>query len=50
MTRDRVVEGRAFLAEAGWSDAAVTALRGDASTRRYYRVLRNGRSGIREFW
>jgi hypothetical protein len=40
MTHDRSAEARAFLQDAGWQDAQLVALRGDASTRRYYRVLR----------
>jgi len=46
MNRDRSVEARTFLSEAGWRDAELEALRGDASTRRYYRVWRNGRSAM----
>ncbi|HEX3429804.1 MAG TPA: phosphotransferase [Rhizomicrobium sp.] len=46
MIRDRSAEALAFLDDAGWADAELVALRGDASTRRYYRVLRNGRSAM----
>ncbi|MGH6888178.1 MAG: aminoglycoside phosphotransferase family protein [Rhizomicrobium sp.] len=37
---------RAFLAWAGWEGASLTALPGDASTRRYYRARRNGRTAM----
>jgi aminoglycoside/choline kinase family phosphotransferase len=46
MNRDRSAKARSFLAEAGWRDAELVALPGDASTRRYYRVWRNGRSAM----
>lgn len=46
MSRDRSAEAHRFLAEAGWRDAELVALRGDASTRRYYRVWCNGRSAM----
>ena len=46
MTRDRGAEARAFLGGAGWHDVEIFALPGDASTRRYYRVWRNGRSAM----
>jgi aminoglycoside/choline kinase family phosphotransferase len=46
MNRDRSAEACAFLAEAGWRDAELVALRGDASTRRYYRVWHQGRSAM----
>jgi aminoglycoside/choline kinase family phosphotransferase len=37
---------RDFLARAGWKDASVAALPGDASTRRYYRVKQNGHGAM----
>jgi hypothetical protein len=40
--QERSEAARAFLARAGWEGAAVAALPGDASTRRYFRVRRNG--------
>src|ERR1700731_4163482 len=46
MTRDRHAAAAAFVAGAGWQDAELVALRGDASTRRYYRVLCNGRNAM----
>lgn len=36
----------AFLREAGWGDATIAALQGDASTRRYLRVERGGKPAI----
>ncbi|KMS58012.1 MULTISPECIES: aminoglycoside phosphotransferase family protein [Sphingobium] len=36
----------AFLADAGWSDAAIVPLAGDASFRRYFRVLDGGRRAV----
>jgi aminoglycoside/choline kinase family phosphotransferase len=39
---DRADEARAFLDGAGWGKATLTALPGDASTRRYARVAVNG--------
>lgn len=36
----------AFLAAAGWHGAAVTALAGDASSRRYFRLRRNRDSAV----
>ena len=35
---------RNFLVAAGWGDATVTPLPGDASTRRYARLALNGRN------
>jgi hypothetical protein len=35
-----------FLAQAGWKDASVAMLPGDASTRRYYRVKQNGHAAM----
>ncbi|WP_298397247.1 phosphotransferase [Sphingobium sp.] len=35
-----------FLAKAGWGDAAVVPLAGDASFRRYFRVLDGGRRAV----
>jgi N-acetylmuramate 1-kinase len=46
MTADRSAEARVFIARAGWDNAELVALRGDASTRRYYRVLRGDRSAM----
>jgi aminoglycoside/choline kinase family phosphotransferase len=37
---------RAFLVRAGWGDAALAPLPGDASTRRYYRAARNDRTAM----
>ncbi|MGD0193016.1 MAG: phosphotransferase [Rhizomicrobium sp.] len=39
---DRIEETRAFLEDAGWGAATITALPGDASTRRYARLALNG--------
>ena len=36
----------AFLASAGWRDAAIEPLAGDASFRRYFRVRRDGKSAM----
>ncbi|MEC3949454.1 aminoglycoside phosphotransferase family protein [Sphingobium sp. HWE2-09] len=36
----------AFLADAGWSDAAIVPLAGDASFRRYFRVIDGGRRAV----
>lgn len=36
----------AFLAAAGWGDAAIVPLAGDASFRRYFRVLDGGRRAV----
>jgi len=46
MMHARMAQARAFVVHAGWRDAELVALRGDASTRRYYRVLANGRSAM----
>ena len=35
-----------FLERAGWGDAAIEPLAGDASFRRYFRVRANGRSAM----
>ncbi|MBB3980637.1 hypothetical protein GGR44_000268 [Sphingobium fontiphilum] len=35
-----------FLTKAGWGDAAISPLAGDASFRRYFRVIRNGRQAV----
>lgn len=43
MQADRRDAARAFLKEAGWSDAELTPLPGDASTRHYLRAERGGR-------
>lgn len=43
---ERSEQRRAFLADAGWSAAAVAPLAGDASFRRYYRVAANGRRAV----
>jgi N-acetylmuramate 1-kinase len=42
LEQNRSEAARAFLSHAGWGDASVAALAGDASTRRYYRVKQNG--------
>lgn len=42
MDSERADAARAFLADAGWDGAALSPLPGDASTRRYIRVARNG--------
>jgi aminoglycoside/choline kinase family phosphotransferase len=42
MSNDRADEMRGFLDGAGWGGASITPLPGDASTRRYARVARNG--------
>ena len=42
MIHERGEAARAFLAQAGWENAKIDALPGDASTRRYYRVKQNG--------
>ncbi|MEC3911261.1 phosphotransferase [Sphingobium sp. CR2-8] len=36
----------AFLAEAGWGEAAIVPLAGDASFRRYFRVIDGGRRAV----
>ncbi|MEQ1613963.1 MAG: tRNA (adenosine(37)-N6)-threonylcarbamoyltransferase complex ATPase subunit type 1 TsaE [Hyphomicrobiaceae bacterium] len=38
---ERLVAARGFIANAGWSDACIAYLQGDASTRRYARLRRN---------
>lgn len=43
MTDNRAEQAREFVAAAGWRDARLVALRGDASTRRYYRVVHGER-------
>lgn len=43
---DRTEAMLAFLKRAGWDGAAVTPLAGDASTRRYFRIARNGRKAM----
>lgn len=40
-TSDRDAARNAFLDRAGWADAHISALPGDASTRRYFRLDRN---------
>ncbi len=46
MRGERGDAARAFLARAGWDGAAMAALPGDASTRRYYRVAHTGRMAM----
>ena len=48
MTRgvDRTAEARAFLEDAGWGAGTLAPLPGDASTRRYARVMLNGRRAM----
>src|SRR5579862_3936536 len=46
MNGDRSEEAREFLTGTGWDDARLVALRGDASTRRYYRALHAGKSAM----
>ncbi len=43
---ERLDQARAFLNGAGWRGAAVTPLPGDASTRRYARVEKDGRNAM----
>lgn len=43
---DRAETMQDFLAKAGWRDASVTPLPGDASTRRYFRVSSGGRKAM----
>jgi aminoglycoside/choline kinase family phosphotransferase len=43
---DREEAMRAFLKNAGWGDAALTPLPGDASTRRYFRVTNGARHAM----
>ncbi|MFN9358101.1 MAG: phosphotransferase, partial [Alphaproteobacteria bacterium] len=42
----RHAQALSFLARAGWGDAALQALPGDASTRRYARLSRGGSSAM----
>jgi aminoglycoside/choline kinase family phosphotransferase len=46
MSTERDEQARAFLKRAGWDGAAVAPLPGDASTRHYARVSRNGRGAM----
>lgn len=46
MQGERGEAARAFLGRSGWHGATVSALPGDASTRRYYRVLHRDRSAM----
>lgn len=46
MTADRRQARDAFLARAGWADAAATPVAGDASTRLYERLTKDGKSAI----
>lgn len=46
MSVERGEAMRAFIARAGWGGAALAPLAGDASTRRYVRLTRNGRTAI----
>ena len=46
MAARRHAAATGFLRHAGWGDAMRTALAGDASSRRYERLLRNGRPAI----
>jgi aminoglycoside/choline kinase family phosphotransferase len=43
---ERTAEMQAFLARTGWGDAVLSPLPGDASTRRYIRLHRNGRKAM----
>jgi len=43
---DRADAAKDFLAGAGWPDASITPLPGDASTRRYFRVAQNARHAM----
>jgi aminoglycoside/choline kinase family phosphotransferase len=43
---DRQIAMKEFLARAGWGDASVTPLAGDASTRRYARLDMGGRKAM----
>jgi aminoglycoside/choline kinase family phosphotransferase len=43
---DREEAMHAFLKDAGWGDATVEPLPGDASTRRYFRVAMGGRKAM----
>ncbi len=46
MSADRSEAMHEFLRGTDWRDAAVTPLPGDASTRRYFRVARNGHTAM----
>ena len=46
MNNERGEAAHAFLAHAGWKNARIDALPGDASTRRYYRVKQNGHGAM----
>lgn len=46
MDSTREAERAAFIASAGWGDAAVRAFPGDASTRRYFRLTRGDDSAV----
>ena len=46
MSTDRTAEMDAFLRAAGWGTALCTPMPGDASTRRYFRLDRNGRKAM----
>ncbi len=46
MASDREDAAREFLKSAGWGDAIVTPLPGDASTRRYFRVALGSRKAM----
>lgn len=42
----RLAQRASFVATAGWADSRVTPLAGDASARRYFRLVRNGDSAV----
>jgi len=42
----RLEQGRAFVASAGWANADIAPVSGDASFRRYFRVTADGRTAI----
>jgi len=46
LTDPRAAARHAFLAAAGWADARIGPLAGDASFRRYFRVWRDGRPAV----
>jgi len=46
MPAERSQEMQAFLKSAGWGDATISPLSGDASTRRYFRVAQGGRKAM----
>ncbi|MGH6870503.1 MAG: aminoglycoside phosphotransferase family protein [Rhizomicrobium sp.] len=46
MSAEREAAMRAFLKESGWDGAGVTPLPGDASTRRYFRVVHGNRKAM----